>query len=447
MRRSKHNWLGWFLFGLGSQLQLLGVSLSFSELFVFAVTPFLALQEYPHIRRDGLAAFFWLAILLDVWCVLSGYVNHTPFPLLIRGLAVTSLFPCVIVVGHWMLRRNMYGLRWYFIGTAISATLCLFVFRQSVEVSMLAGGVQDKNTTEMIMGGPLFWIRRLFPFLSIPNKGWYLECPLAYSVFAPLFMAGFALLTTTSGRSASLGAAGAALLVLWGGKRERTMKRVSRNFWVFVLLGAFGVVLFKEGYSFAASHDFLGEEARTKYELQTRGGTSIGKLILGGRGDSLGGLLACVDRPIIGYGPWAEDKWGYNMEFLRRFGEPEDYDDYVRMQSVKERDGRYPLFMGHSYITQFWLWYGMFGLLIWLYVLFVLVRYLKQDCWAVPQWYMWLAAGVPAYCWAVFFSPFGGDRIMNIMFVVACLLARAVRKGRMMLPFDMQMEILKAESR
>ena len=98
----------------------------------------------------------------------------------------------------------------------------------------------------------------------------------------------------------------------------------------------------------------------------------------------------------------------------------------------------------HAYITEFWLWYGIFGLLFWLYVLFVFARYLRQDCWAVPQWYMWLTASIPAYCWGIFFSPWVG-RVDGIMFIVACLMARAVRKGRQPLPMAMIVEIERVE--
>jgi hypothetical protein len=100
----------------------------------------------------------------------------------------------------------------------------------------------------------------------------------------------------------------------------------------------------------------------------------------------------------------------------------------------------------HAYITEFWLWYGIFGLLFWLYVIFVLLRYLKQDCWAVPQWFMWIAASIPGYLWGVFFSPWS-DRIGGIVFVVACLMARAVRIGVQPLPDYMEEELFKMETK
>ena len=57
---------------------------------------------------------------------------------------------------------------------------------------------------------------------------------------------------------------------------------------------------------------------------------------------------------------------------------------------------------------------------------------------------MWLAAGIPGYCWGIFFSPLG-ERAISMMFIVACLMARAVRLGMQPLPANMIEEIRKSE--
>ena len=81
-----------------------------------------------------------------------------------------------------------------------------------------------------------------------------------------------------------------------------------------------------------------------------------------------------------------------------------------------------------------------------LYIIFVLARYLKQDVAAVPQWFAWLACFVPSMFWAIFFSPLT-DRFGTSLFVVACLMARAARKGAFRLPIAMIAEVEKAERR
>ena len=198
----------------------------------------------------------------------------------------------------------------------------------------------------------------------------------------------------------------------------------------------------KIGYQTAASSGLLGEGARVKYERQTRGDKSLKALLLGGRMESFCGLIACVDKPIIGFGPWAMDNGNYVSEFLDKYGKQDDYMAHLKRMSQGVR-GMIPC---HAYLTQFWCWYGIMGLIFWFYVIFVLVRYLKQDCYAVPQLFMWLAAGVPSYLWDIFFNPFAA-RVPAMMFVVAVLMVRAVRKGQISLPYTMQEEIIKSERR
>lgn len=275
-----------------------------------------------------------------------------------------------------------------------------------------------------------------------------MQCPTFLAAGMPLAMAMFSMLTSASGRSAALGALGSALLVILGGKKPGSIRnRICKNFWLLCFAGIAVIFLFKTVYQASASAGMLGEQARAKYEMQTQGDTSIKKLLLGGRMESFCGLIACVDKPIIGFGPWVRDEFGYTAEFLKKYGTYDDFTNYLRAQQYSLKMGLDAhLIPGHAYITQFWLWYGIFGLIFWLYVVFVLVRYLRQDCYAVPQWYMWLAASIPGFLWGVFFSPFS-ERVGSMVFVVAVLMARAVRQGRQQLPDEMLAEIAKYEHR
>ena len=202
---SRKHTLAWFLFGLGSQLQIVA-SLSITELFVFATAPFIFLKEKDYMRRNGVMPFFGLSLLVVVGCVVACIVNHTAPIYVLRGMAVACLLPCTVVVGHWMLRRDMGGFKWMLIGTAISSVLCTFVFQKSVEVTGLAGGVAGEGAVDAIMSGPIYWTHRLGGALNAIPKGWYLQCPLIVSICIQVFMAAFSMLTTVSGRGTALGA-------------------------------------------------------------------------------------------------------------------------------------------------------------------------------------------------------------------------------------------------
>ena len=444
----KKHTLAWFLFGLGSELQIIA-SLSFTEVFVFVAAPFIFLREKDYMRRNGVMPLFWLSMLVVVGCVVACIVNHTAPMFVIRGMAVTCLLPCTVVVGHWMLRRDMGGFKWMLIGTAISSVLCTFVFQKSVEVVGLAGGVAGEGAVDAIMSGPIYWIGRLGMMLNAIPKGWYLQCPTFVSIGIPLFMAGFSMLTTLSGRSSALGALGTvALIFIAGKKRESIKRRLCNKFWLWCCVAIVSIFCIHTLYRIAATQGWLGEDALKKYEQQTQGDTSIKKLLLGGRMESFCGLIACVDKPIVGFGPWAMDDGGYISEYFEKYGTQEDFQHYIKSVEWNLSKGRYMIdrIPAHAYITEFWLWFGIFGLLFWLYVIFVFIRYLRQDCWAVPQWFMWIAASMPAYFWGIFFSPWM-DRVGGVVFIVACLMARAVRLGVQPLPDYMEEEIFKAETK
>ena len=425
----------WLLLGLGSKLQLVA-SLSITELIVLAAAPFIFIKDYQQMKRDGVMPLFVLSLLVILGCIVASFANHTPPMYVLRGLAVTCIVACAIIFSHWILRRDPGGFKWFVIAMPLSVLISTFYFKASVEVSMLG------ESSEEIMSGPIYWISRLGPFVMAPTKGWYLQVPFIVNVLAPFFMASFAILTSTSGRSSSLALIVFAAMVIIGGRTTRSINRIAKHFWAFSIGGVIFIFMLYGAYKLAASQGWIGEDARKKYEVQTDGGSGgIGRLILGGRGGSFIGLLACRDKPIVGWGPWAMDEKGYSEEFIRRFGTRKDIEDLRNLNEWKKKFGAPTQMIGcHSYLTEFWLWYGIWGLVFWLYVMFVLLRYLRQDVAAVPHWYAWLACSVPGVFWGIFFSPFSA-RFDTAMFVVACLMARSVRTGRFQLPMEMVKEI------
>lgn len=426
----------WFVLGLGSHLQVL-FSLSMAEILVLLMAPCLIFSEMPYMKRTGVVQFFWIAVLLFCGCIVSLIANHAQFYQMIRGVSITGLIVCSVVVGHYMLRTCPEGLKWCFIGGMISGFICIFAFQRSVEVS--SAGSTD---VDAIMSGPLFWIQRLGSLLGTPTLAFYLKMPLAYSVGAPLFMAMFSIFYSASGRAAALASFGAAALVLIGRKKRKSMAALGRHFTLIFCLAVVGVFVAKAAYQWAALNNYLGEKARMKYEHQTAGGSGIVKLLIGGRADAFVGLLAIADSPIIGKGYWAPDTEGYYEEFLAKYGNPEDYETYLKNAAYYASKGIYrdKMISCHSHITSFWLWYGLPGLIFWVYVIYVMFRFLRQDVAVVPQWYYWLAAGVPGLMWHIFFSPFN-SRFGLPLLVIGMLLARAARFGRYQLPVEMIREI------
>ena len=444
-KQRKTAWI-WFLLGLGTSLQIIA-SLSFTELFAIVAAPIIFMRQQVLIRRHGLMGLVGMTFLVFVACIVSIIMNQTRWLFALRGLATTFLMPCSIIVAHWILNKDLGGFKWFLLGLAFSNVLSTFVFQHSFEMDALARGAAGKSAVEGIMAGPLYWITRLQPFVLLIPKGWYLQCPTAVCVALPLGFAAFAMLTTVSGRSTALGALGACVLVILGGKSRSSIKRrVCNNFGILALVSVLLVVAFHGIYRYSASSGLLGENAAKKYEHQTKGSSSIMKLLMGGRMDSFCGLLACKDKPIVGFGPWPMDRWGYVEEFLAKYADAEDYEEYIKEKQFYDSLGRptLNLILAHSHIVGFWVMYGICGLSFWLYAVFIAIRYLKSDCFSVPQLFMWIAGGIPMFLWNVFFSPFS-DRFGIMLFLSACLMVRAVRKGTMRLPERMQLELVKYE--
>ena len=448
---SKDN-LPMFLVGCFSMTQVNFIgSIGISEFFLLAAGPLFFFSDYQLLQRDGFLPIVWLSILCCVGCLLGSVANHTPLPLLLRGLATPSVVFCALVVGHRYLRRSPGSFVWFFLGVAISWTINIFVFQRGVDSAIWAGGAKGLEATEGIMGSPTFWISRVKIWMNIPIQFAYLKTPFLYSFLTPVFLFFFSALTSESGRSAALSAIGAAAMVYLGGKKRLKMRRFSRIV-IWVLLAAMvGISLMNKAYKHAAASGALGEKAQVKFQNQMKGDMKAGVLttLMRGRMEFFVGAYACLQRPLLGYGPWAMDEHGYYEEFLTKYGSYEDYEGYMKFKLTFERGHGVSYITpipAHSHIMGFWLWYGIFGLLFWLYVLAQIFRYFKRDLATVPQWYGIIAVGVPSLLWNMFFSPFG-DRVPTAMVMVGLMMTRAIRMGRVRMPFQMQKEVWDSERR
>ena len=429
----------WLLFFIGlfsiTQIKFPGFSLCISEFPIYIVAPFIFAKDYHLLKRHGMLFIVWLGVLVSVACVVSGIYNGTYSYFIFKGLSSTYPLFAFPVVLHRLLWNNFSGLRWLLLGIALSSVISTFIFQTSVETHVYAAGATGGDVAKAIMNGPIFWIGRLARFVDLPIQGWYLSTPIAYSVFAPIGMAAFAMLTSESGRSAALGALGGAFIAILCGKKERSFMRFSKNFYLILLISIVGILALNRGYHFVAMNGWLGDKALEKYEKQSKGSKSALRLLMGGRGEFFIGVMAALDKPIIGHGPWAIDNGGYVDEFMSKYGDEEDSEKHFksRAHQYKTVGTIYGYIPSHSHVGSFWLWFGVVGLFYWLYVIYALFRYLHRELVAVPQWVGFLAVGAPLFLWHVFFSGFG-IRIFTMPYVVLLFMAHNVYKKRIPIP-------------
>lgn len=421
-----------FFLGLFSELhvRLIG-SLALSEVYMFLVAPLIFIADADKLRRHGFMPFIYFTFLAMMGCVFSSIINATPFPMAIRGFAsVYSLFAIPVVL-HRYISKNMAGLKWLILGVALSAFASVFGMQSGVEVAsgeIMEGGVE---ATE------LYFVRHFGGLISVWYRGWYMSCPTAIAailMFIPILQM---LMFTATGRSALFVALISLFMLLYVNRRVDKMRNLKKHILLIGFIGMITAVAFTQGYKYAAINGMLTEGARNKYEYQTRKGGGPLALLMSGRGDVFTGFMACCDRPIFGFGPWAVDDGYYWTRFLLKFGDDEDIEKFHNEQKFKRQQGiQQSLIPAHSHIVGFWLWYGILALPLWIYVLKEIIVYMRRYMDAVPQWFAILACGAPGIFWNIFFSPFS-SRVSVSMYITCLLLAIAVGKGAVKLPLNM----------
>jgi hypothetical protein len=98
----------------------------------------------------------------------------------------------------------------------------------------------------------------------------------------------------------------------------------------------------------------------------------------------------------------------------------------------------------HSVLTQFWGHAGIVGLLFCLYFLFLVYQFFRKYLGCIPQWLAYFSIAIPPAIFTLFFNPYS-DRLGFPLLLTCLLLARAVGRGRMFLPYDMEVEARKYE--
>lgn len=425
--------------GLFSQtyVRLIG-SIAISELIIFVMAPFVFAADNAKLKRNGFMPYIFCVILAMVGCAISSIANNSPFPLVIRGFASTYALFAIPVVLHRYISRDMSGYRWFIVGLSISCVISVFGFHSGVEVAeaeRLGGGIGESE---------LYFLRHFGALFAMWYEGWYLKLPTWLTCVLMLIPIVVTVSTTSTGRSAIGLAIISIFMIIYARRRRVQMRKLGRH-----LFGmAIGVLIIAScaasAYKYAATKGLLNERAQRKYEAQAKKGGGIKNLIMSGRGVCFAGLIACMDKPILGHGPWAVDDGRYWSKYLRTYG---DEEEYIKAElRFRKNAGLDILIPAHSHIVGFWVWYGLLGLPIWIYVLIKLLENFVKYSWAVPQWFILLSVALPGIIWTILFSPFS-TRMPMCLTITLLHLSIAVGKGKIVLPLEMQTEVLKSENR
>ena len=422
-----------FLIGLFAQTQIrITGFIAIAELAMVVCAPFVFVKNKNVFMRDRVAPSIVLVLLWALGAVISDFFARSDMYDAIRGLASPGVVVCSIVCLYPLLKRNPVDLRWFLLGHALSLVLSTFMFQMGSDIAVAEKSGQ--SAVEATMGYKLYWVSLVSAFLSIPIAGWYLQTPFVYSMVASCFIAVFSLIT--GGRSMFAVQAVSIVLLCIARKNAKGMQQIKRQIPIIMIAMFVTAIAVKWIYSYAATHDWMGETERAKYEKQTEGRSNLLNIIMVGRSEFFIGLIAALDKPILGHGSHALDTKGYRAEFVSKYGSEGDQTLFMIQKQRRKKAGRsYFNIPAHSHIVNFWMWHGVFGLVFWVYFLLLLIQTLRKRMGIFPPYYGYLALTLPSTIWDVLFSPFG-SRITIVMTLCVMLLLREMERRKRKVTFQ-----------
>jgi hypothetical protein len=195
------------------------------------------------------------------------------------------------------------------------------------------------------------------------------------------------------------------MLIVVGGRGIEGMKSIKKRFPIIMIFVLITGMFAKVSYKYAVKEGYLGDAEIEKYAKQTEKGTDILSLIISGRVEFFIGLMAAVDKPLIGQGSQALDLKGYRGYYIGKYGTAEEVERHLRLE--RANSGFYATIPAHSHLICYWMWHGVTALIFWIYVLYLAVITLRKRLHYIPEWYGYFVISLPVFFWDYFFSPLG----------------------------------------
>lgn len=190
-------------------------------------------------------------------------------------------------------------------------------------------------------------------------------------------------------------------------KSKKHLNR-SRNFRAALAISIV-IFAFSAVYANLAENGDLGVKAQSKYLLQTSSG---GNILINSRSELIFAAKGIADSPIFGHGSYAMMSPELRLEIQNFLDRVNIHYDMTPLNRIY--GDRIPV---HSMLLQWWLWFGVLGMLFPLRLGFLYVNSLKIRN-REPVFYYLALSGI----WNLLFSPYGeGYRILIPMTVVMLL--------------------------
>ena len=321
-------------------------------------------------------------IIADIW-------HGSSIVLALKGFSLiffTLVNLCALVL---ITQLNSTKVRIGILGFAASG-LAAFIFQP--------GTYARSDIWKFGIGYPLTLF--VFCLLSLPvfkyRKSWSVTIIIIFSLIS-LYLGARSLALLT-------------FLAIFFNEKTHESKKLQkpRNLAIPILL-LLSILIFANIYGNLAKNGNLGVKAQEKYSTQTSSGENI---VLVSRSEILIAGRAIVESPLMVYGSYS----AMSSELRNKvFNFLADYNvSYDSGPLLRNYGDRIPV---HSMLLQWWLWFGILGLLFPLYLLLLLYKSLTGIKGPIVFSYLALS-GV----WNVLFSPYGeGYRILVPLSIIAVL--------------------------
>ena len=351
----------------------------------FAVT---AISHYPHYKISKK-----LLVYLSLWIiglVLSSLYNNTPTDQLIKQIGkIASLF-LYFPIAMWCLIGKPSRILLFVTGLGISGILQFFIFPVAdFETEVKTSGYA--NAVETV-------------------AAWFIS-PIIAATCSVLFYKGYRYLTIilaclygiwaifNNSRYSLIAYLSLALILFYLGDplqqmTQKAINRYKRKGMNILLIAIAGVYFASSVYSYMAENNILNERSTQKY-YQQKNENALG--LATGRADFFLAAYGITKNPIIGYGATPKDKNGINRDFFK----------LIHAKNLPT----------HSHILGAWVTAGILGMLFWIYILKIIIMYLKKVYFYNTRMWCFSTIYILLFSWDIFFSPYVGSRGYRLAFI------------------------------
>lgn len=360
------------------------------------VGPILFLTNFgrytKHFRTLLLLMVLWAlnAIISDAW-------RGTPLSVAFKAEMILVSSLTLLVMGEWLCRKTPYALPLFLSGVAISSVISLYYFQNGAllaQAVMRGFSAGSAGMTEFLTEKQVKPLYASCIFMTIIMGARYFKLIPWFLCIILTFFIGVYMLIAGGARSVFLIYAGTAFIMFLYVYSHKTLRWMFEHKLRTIFLVCVAAVLINGLYTIVARNGLLGEEGYRHYEDKVAGEISF----LDDRADILINWPFLWRSPIIGAGSEFRDQWGYVNQ-----------SKYV----VHEIAGQYidhQTFFGHSCIVGAWTSNGLFGLIFWLYVLYLIFDFLGKRVFVFGDLGPFVVFSMVSLCWAILFSPYGGFR-------------------------------------